>query len=490
MPDYNNVPPGSGPPGHGDANEPRRPAAPPPVDPHLAAPGGPHDATAHPLDWTPPRGPQGRAPTGPSRSYPYAAPAATDSQPGRRIIEPARPTPTPPEAASLPTPRRPQAPEPGFDPRPAVPLMGSWEALAGSGQPPGGGAGSTPVFDAPAEPPAEKTRRKLPLIPISIGAAVVLIAGVVAYQVFGVNRTNDPGIRVTVPSATAAGARIAHPGDLVRQYFSALQAGDVTKAQSFGPVGQGSRVTLKEQVVRQSLQRLPLTDVSVTDVTDTSTEVPVTYKLGGEAVSTTVQVRKQDDGGFLLQQSTVTVPITARRTAKIPLLVNGEELEANSMEVFPGSYVMTTGLPFVQYDGADLQVSTLDARPEVSLLTPALTKQGRDAVLEVGKKSLSDCLTKQSLTPSGCPFAAYISDPIVPGSIKWYLENDPWTGANPRLSSQREVAEVLIDLRLAITLTFTNNKALTRSPLSPNSVALRVDVSRPTVEALEATWER
>ena len=71
------------------------------------------------------------------------APAASDSQPGRRIAEPVRPTRRSGEAASVETPRRPSAPAPEFDPSLTSPAVEPWQL------PTGDEAAWTPVFDAP-----------------------------------------------------------------------------------------------------------------------------------------------------------------------------------------------------------------------------------------------------------------------------------------------------------------------------------------------------
>lgn len=422
-------------------------------------------------------------PTAPQRSYPYAAPAAHDSQPGRRTVPgpalpyaPGRPT----DPASQATPRRPDAPVPAFTAGSA--RSGDWEALRPA---------DVPVFEAPVvDADARTTRRRKPLLPLAIGVGALVVAVVAAWQVFGVNRKSDIGVIVTDRTATVTGARITSPTELVQTYFQALQAGDVNKAQNLGPVGTGSRLALSEQSLRASLERTPLTDVRVEQVPDSATEVPVSYKLGGDTTSTWVQVRKQDDGGVLLERSTVTVQVTAKRSPAIPMLINGEKFDANSFEVFPGSYVWTTGLPFLSYEANQLVVSTLDSRPELSLITPALTKEGREALIATGRASLQACIASKELAPQGCPFAQRAPSPIVPGSITWHLTNDPWTNVNPRLSTQKEVAEVVIDLQLAISLRYTNGSSLTRSPVTTRAVSLRVDMSRTTAEELEATWSR
>lgn len=362
-------------------------------------------------------------------------------------------------------------------------MSGDWEPLRP--------AGVGPIFDAPPEPTDPKTRRRrIPLVPLSLGVGVIVVALAVAWQLFGVNRTSDIGVTASEGTVTVTGARITHPSELVEAYFRALQDADVNRALRLGPVGTGSLVALTEHSLRASLERTPLTELRVEQVQENATEVPVSYKLGGENTTTNVQVRKQDDGSFRLERATVTVQVTAKRSPAIPVFINDERFETNSFEAFPGSYVWTTGLPFLAYEANQLIVSTLDSKPEISLLTPALTKEGREALIETGKESLQRCLTTKELSPKGCPFAASPPSPVVPGSVTWHLANDPWPNVNPRLSSQKEVAEVVIDLQMQISLKYTDGSSLTRSPLGSRAVSLRVDMSRKTAEDLEATWNR
>ncbi len=470
---------------------PQVPHAPHPPQPAPAAPHHPQAPPPVPAaggqvapGWQPPSAP-GAQPEQPARSYPYAAPAASDSQPGRRIAEPVRPTRRSGEAASVETPRRPSAPAPEFDPSLTSPAVEPWQL------PTGDEAAWTPVFDAPEpeEAPPPKRRRLRPLTLILGGVAIVVLA-LVAYQFLGRNSNPDPEVLVTDANPSASGARVTNQSDLVKKYFSALSAGDAEQAQTYGPVGPGSKVALTSQSLKDSLDRLPLTDVDVEDVDATATEVPVKYRLGGSPVSTKVDVRKQNDGGYLLEQSTVTVPVTAKRSTKIPVLVNGEKFNAGSLEVFPGSYLLTTGLPFLEYQGNELQVTTLDAAPEVNLLTVALTKQGQDALVKTGRASLETCVKSTSLAPTGCPFATSAKNPIVPGSVRWSLDGDPWANVTPRLSTQREVAEVVIDLKMLISVKYQNGTSNQDSIGFEGPVTLRVDMSRTTEDELEATWAR
>ncbi|WP_028709124.1 hypothetical protein [Propionicicella superfundia] len=397
------------------------------------------------------------------------------------MVEPASPFAPSEGPASQATPRRPSQ----FDPS-ATLLAARARETPGST----GGGARTPTFDPPAERDAGRPRRRIRPVPAILVSVAVVVLGIVLYQTFGVDRDPDPSILVSETNATADGARISDPADLVRQYFAALGAGDSEKALTFGPTGTGATAALTSQSLRQSLQRLPLTDVNVSDVPATSTEVPVTYRLGGTPVATSVQVRKQDDGGYLLERSTVTVPVTAKRSAKIPILVNGEEFTAGSMEVFPGSYLLTTGLPFLEYQANELQVLTLDAGTEVSLLTVALTKQGQDAFVATGRASLNACADSTELAPAGCPFATRTSNPVVPGSVRWTLDGDPWAVVAPRLSTEREFAEVVIDLKLYVSVDYANGTSNRNSVGFEGPVTLRVDMSRTTAEELEATWER
>lgn len=420
----------------------------------------------------------------PARSYPYAAPAARDPEPGRRVVEPAKPNP-PADPASVQTPQRPDAPRPAFDPSAQTPAVQPWQL------PSDNEAVWTPTFDAPAtETDPTPPKRRLRPIPLIAAAAAVIAIALVAFQVFGPSSEPDPDVLVTDTNPSAGRARITDQSDLVRQYFDALTAGDAELAQTFGPVGSGSKVALTDSSLADSLERFPLTNVVVSDVADSATEIPVTYRLGGSQVTTNVAVRKQDDGGYRLERSTVTVPVTAKRSAKIPVLVNGEEFTGGSLEAFLGSYLLTTGLPFLEYTGNELQVTTLDAAPEINLLTVALTKDGQDALIDTGKASLEECATTTELAPNGCPFATTAKNPIVKDSVRWSLDGDPWANASPRLSSEREIAEVVIDLKMLISLQYSNGTSLENSVGFDAPVTLRVDMSRTTTEELEATWDR
>jgi hypothetical protein len=453
-----------------------RPVAPPPVPPPVAGEAG----------WRPPSAP-GDSSREPARIYPFAALPAGDSVPGRRVAEPVRPPSAsshpaaPADPASQATPQRAPSAASGSFPSAPEPTPSSL---------PGAAEAWTPRFDAPRPPEPERRRRRLKPVTVVLVSLAVVILGIGAYQVIGVDRNPDPSVLVTDANPTASGARITDPADLVRRYFAALSDGDADKALTYGPTGPGARSALTSQALQRSLQRFPLTDVNVSNVSGAATEVPVTYSMGGTPVSTSVRVTKQDDGGYLLERSTVTVAVTAKRSNKIPILVNGEKSTSGSLELLLGGYAITTGLPFLAYQVPDLQVPTLDTVAEINLLTVALTKQGQDALIATGKESLTECLRSTELAPAGCPFATRTTNPVVPGSARWSMDGNPWAAAAPRLSAEREFAEVVIDLKLHISVTYRNGTSNQNSVGFEGPVTLRVDMSRTTAEELQATWER
>src|SRR5690606_35447125 len=145
-----------------------------------------------------------------------------------------------------------------------------------------------------------------------------------------------------------------------------------------------------------------------------------------------------DSGDYQLARTTVTVLTQVAGGDNLPMFINGVEADHTiPLEVVPGTYSLSTELPFIAYpEEASFRIQSL-AYTDVTVfpVNPQLTAEGRDALLGSARESLARCIASRELTPTGCPNAIRANKPVSAGSVEWTLLNDPWSSFNPTLNS-------------------------------------------------------
>lgn len=307
-----------------------------------------------------------------------------------------------------------------------------------------------------AAPPEKRrvARRTRPGILVLGGVAVVVLA-LLTYVVWDQNRPVAVSKDIVVPTSAQASAPKVARGDLaVKGYLEALAAGDIDKAISYGPVGGGSRALLVPDALKASLAAAPITNINVTAADATASTIHASYQLGTQAVVSDFRVVKKDDGNWELASSTTTVRLSAKRTANVPLVINGQTVgPVVELELVPGTYTMTTGLPYLAYQSTTkITVNDLSYSKPIAELPVDVTSEGKEALVQAAQASLAACLDLQQLSPPNCPMIEPTSKPVVSSSIKReLLVADPVSGAQWVVdSSDASVASALISVRYRI----------------------------------------
>lgn len=351
-------------------------------------------------------------------------------------------------------------------------------------------------FEAPEAPDdTTGTGRRLPIRALLVLAMGVLVLGVVGGAVWvGFFRDSpiDETTKVT-PSETAS-VEVRTPQETVRGYLQALSEGDIEKALAFGPRGaEGSRVLLEPSAYDSMPPESRPTNITITTDDPLATEVHASYTLAGEAVTTTMRVTR-DNESYRMERTTVPIHLQIVGADNLPVFVNGVEVDHNlPLEVVPGTYAPSTGLPFVEFPATSSTISiqslAYSDAPEF-LVNPELTPAGHSALLDAAKASLESCVASRELTPTGCPNAIRAPKPVVPGSVKWTLEKGGvWSSFNPTLSpSDQTVAVATVSLHLRVTMDYTDGSSSGNRDLKPN-VAMTATMLGQDPSSVIVSWK-
>lgn len=335
-------------------------------------------------------------------------------------------------------------------------------------------------FEAPP-PEKESSRRRPSLVKLLSGAVAVVLLAVltgVVYVQFIRKPPVDDAVKVPDASSSASKAKVLRGDDVVRQYLAALAAGDVAKALSYGPTGgNGSQALLSKNAYAASLKAAPLSNIDVPTTDANASEIPASYTLGTQQVKTSFRVIKQDNGSWQLEKTTATFRMQGTKVENVPIKINGVAVNWETpLELVPGSYVLSTGLPFIAFDAGDsltlLNLNYSDIT--VHNAAPALTEQGQKALIDAGRRTLQACASRKEMRPANCPNGLTSAAKIDPATIEWKLVGDPFEGVRPGLSAtDQSRAEV----NLVATFTFSGRVAGTQRQINENTYRYTANVS-------------
>ncbi|WP_203568674.1 hypothetical protein [Aestuariimicrobium ganziense] len=296
-------------------------------------------------------------------------------------------------------------------------------------------------FAAPQEKPVRRRERPSAVKVLSWALAVVVtaVAAGVIYVNFIRTPPVDDAVKVPESSASVAQAKVLRGDEAVRGYLTALAEGDVATALSFGPTGgNGSQMLLTKASYANSVKAAPISNIDVPTTDANATEIPASYSVGDQVVNTSFRVTKQDNGSWLLEKTTATFRFQGTKVDNVPIRVNGVTVDWETpLELVPGTYLLSTGLPFIAFDAGDnLTMLNLNYN-EVTVhnAAPALTDQGQQALVAAGRRTLQACASRKELRPANCPNSMTTTRAVDASTIKWELVGDPFAGVRPGLSA-------------------------------------------------------
>jgi hypothetical protein len=291
-----------------------------------------------------------------------------------------------------------------------------------------------------------------------VALALILVGVTTALVLWRTDSTvQSQPVQTSVPGGTTASAPtsappMALPSDAVSGYLNALAAGDATKALSYAadPVQPGPFMTNK--VLAESIKRAPLTAIEVPEVTDQqATTVPASYRLGKTEVNTSYDV-VNSSGTWKLATVHKTIDLGLVRSPSMPMLINGVKVNADFVDLLPGSYAFTAGSPNLTY-GSKSVVTITDPKGYANVLDlrPSLSDRGRKTAVSLANKSYDTCLRSKVPRPRNCPFSwANPAYRFRSGSVTWrQVGSDPFRKPTVELSGTSATVKIPLRVRIS-----------------------------------------
>lgn len=197
---------------------------------------------------------------------------------------------------------------------------------------------------------------------------------------------------------------------LVTDYFAALSAGDATTALELAPpMDEADGDLLPLEAYATALELAPVADVVVgAPVLDgglISGKVPVTFTVGGEAVSDEYSVHDYDDDGVLELTGSSSSSVQAQGLSALGVTLNGVEVtDGQSIYFLPGGYEVAYSLEhFVPSSTDPVIVGEQYVSPEWP--DPQLTEDGLTVFRGAVQSAVDGCIAQTTLE-AGCGIGA------------------------------------------------------------------------------------
>jgi len=381
-------------------------------------------------------------PGAPAQPDAPAAPAAPDAPDAQQVPPaPERPTaPDVPDAPSAPSapPAPPQAPQqppyaggqyvpPSAPPQaPGAPQSGAPQNGAPQYSTPQYGAQPSAPYTAPKGP-----KRKLgtgALIGI-IGGAILVVVILVVGVVFGISRIGGMAGGGGGGGGEEPKAQASSPSDAVTDYLTAISDGDAKTALGYLSSPPSDSTLLTDEALAASNKLAPITEIDVPETKGESgsADVTATYLLNGEPITTTFSTSDYDNDGKW-EISGGTGSIYTKPFEGLGLTINGQEVDAESVEVFPGSYELATSLKNFTLSGpTTVTVTDPYESADTTQIKPALTEEALQQFRGLVRAAVDACIASTTLAAGcGIDLPATISDgtQLADGTITRSLSAD------------------------------------------------------------------
>jgi hypothetical protein len=193
------------------------------------------------------------------------------------------------------------------------------------------------------------------------------------------------------------------PTEAIEQYLAAISDGDSATALSLLGTPPDDETLLTDEVLAASNALAPMSDIVVADDPGTggSADVTVKYQLGDTSVNTTYSVLDYDDDG-VWEISGGTAYLSTSRFEGLGVTVNGQEVDGDEFEVFPGAYEFATTMPNFAITGETVALATEPfASVDTSGAEPGLSDAALTQFRTLVQQAVDACLASTSLT-AGC----------------------------------------------------------------------------------------
>ena len=266
------------------------------------------------------------------------------------------------------------------------------------------------------QPPSQPPKRKLGvgvIIAIAGGSLVVLVAIIVAIAI-GVSSMRGGG-PVADPDKGGSGKSggAASASESVVGYLTAIADADAKKALGYLGSEPDTTTALTDEVLEASKELAPITDIEVVDESGSSgtADVTVSYMLGSTPVEAKFGALDYDDDN-VWEVTGGTASISTNSFAGLGLMINGQEIDEDFVDLFPGSYQLTLSQPnFAPSNGGTFTVTEPFASVDVYELRPTLSDAGLQAFRGLVRAAVDACVASTTLAAGcGIDLPATISD--------------------------------------------------------------------------------
>ena len=322
-------------------------------------------------------------------------------------------------------------------------------------------------------PPAKKGSARLLLVVGAIVLALIIIGVGAAILVNRTTETTTPPVDTIDPTATggpggsASTSTTAPPpastkaDESVKAYLEALAAGNAAAALSLAKDQPTDTSFLTDAVLAESNKRAPITEITVSPPdSEYDSSIEASYKMGDQQVNETFTVQKQGEN-FLLYEVSQDVNLETIRSRTLPMQINGVGVTSDKVNLFPGSYVFTSGSNYIAYGGGPMVINSPNDFANAYDHRPAITSAGTKAVVAAAKAKLAGCAKQAKFKPSGCPFLNIRENAgqnITESSLRRRIVGNPFSNVEPRTDYQDpSIAEFSITVRWTATASGTQN---------------------------------
>jgi hypothetical protein len=190
------------------------------------------------------------------------------------------------------------------------------------------------------------------------------------------------------------------PSAVVTSYLTALSKGDAETALGYLDQAPRNNPLLTDKVLAASNTRAPLTGIKVIDESadDYSADVKVRYLLGGTPVIASYDLYDDGDGAWTISRGLGS--IDAGEFDGIGLTVDGQAVDGNEVDVFPGTYELATTLPDFTISGGTV-VTVTERFADTSRIRPVLSDAGNQRFRSLVRAAVDACMASTKLA-AGC----------------------------------------------------------------------------------------
>jgi hypothetical protein len=204
----------------------------------------------------------------------------------------------------------------------------------------------------------------------------------------------------------------------VETYLNALASADAATAVKAAVTPPTETALLTNEMLASSQKRAPITDIVVKEASgSTSAVVPVTYKLGGKAITASFPTQKVGNEWRLV---TITRDVQLSGIDGVSVTLNGLPVaEAAHLTLFPGSYVLASANDRLSLSGGEFLVQSPSdfANPTLSA---SISDKGLADARTAAQAFLNACVKKKEMTPTGCGFGV-TSAGVKVKSVSWQV---------------------------------------------------------------------